>query len=80
MPKALEPEVASPTAGEYELLPPSGPTEQQQSLMGQEEQVLKNEGRHGDLLAMCATLVSVSVRVPRSLSSPSDPSLKSHRF
>ncbi|KAG6854956.1 hypothetical protein C0991_009779 [Blastosporella zonata] len=56
---AVEPE--SPT-GAYELLPPSsGAGEQQQSLMGQEEQVLKSEGRQGDVLAACTALVSVSI-------------------
>ncbi|KAG5342215.1 hypothetical protein C0989_004527 [Termitomyces sp. Mn162] len=54
-----DPEVTSPT--EYELLPPSVPSEQQQSLMGQEEHMLKPEGRKGDHTAMCIVLASVSV-------------------
>ncbi|KAG6874308.1 hypothetical protein C0995_001533 [Termitomyces sp. Mi166 len=50
-----DPEAPSPT--EYELLPPSVPGEQQQSLMGQEEQVQKPEGRQGDFTAKCIALV-----------------------
>ncbi|KAG6909835.1 hypothetical protein DXG01_015108 [Tephrocybe rancida] len=46
----------------YELLPPSsGTAEQQQALMGQEEQILKPEGRQGDLLAAWTALVLVIV-------------------
>ncbi|KAG6832718.1 hypothetical protein H0H92_012290 [Tricholoma furcatifolium] len=51
---------APETSGEYELLPPSGQAEQQQSLMGQEEQRLKPENRSGDLvgasIAFCIIL------------------------
>lgn len=54
---ATNTEALSPT--EYELLPPSGPGEQQQSLMGQEEQVQKPEGRNGDLIAMYIAIVSL---------------------
>ncbi|GLB35140.1 putative eukaryotic cytochrome b561 [Lyophyllum shimeji] len=46
---------------DYELLPRSDPGEQQQSSMGQEEQLLKSEGRQGDLLAMYTALCASAV-------------------
>ncbi|KAF8078138.1 hypothetical protein FPV67DRAFT_1464322 [Lyophyllum atratum] len=46
---------------DYELLPRSEPAEQQQSLMGQEEQRLKPEGRQGDLFAKYTALCTITV-------------------